>query len=158
LAPEVLKKLENNESGRSLLLEKIEDLSQAKKIEELSQAIARLTAEGRSTRELFISMLQSVWESISQRGARTSDALENILQHAVEMSRHDDLRGFAEKLEALVRVPDMMDPRQTLLSFGVPKHTSAAPKPTPNPGVDSKKRGAEDDLEVGPKRRKVHDS
>ena len=156
LAPEVLKKLENYESGRSLLLEKIE---------ELSQAIARLAAENRSTREWFMSRLQMLWESASQRDATTAEALNNILEHALEMSRHFGLRDIGEKLEALIKVPESdVDPRQTLLPFG-PMTSRTLPKPTlpkPTPKLTAvrgeeqpKKRGATDTPEGSHKRRKV---
>jgi hypothetical protein len=145
LAPDVLTKLENYESGRSLLLERIE---------ELSQAIARLAAENRSMREWFMSRLQVLWENASQRDATTAETLKAILEHAVEMSRHVDLRNFGEKMEAFLQVPADVDPRQTRLSFAPPKIHPVQPKTTLSP----RKRGAEIDPEVVAKRRKVGES
>ena len=100
-----MKKLENYEPGRSLLLEKIEGLS---------QDIAHLTAENQSTREWFMSRLQLFWESTSKRDATMAEVLKNILEHVVEMSRHTGLQEFGEKLEAWLKVPADVDPCQTL--------------------------------------------
>jgi hypothetical protein len=140
LAPEVLKKLENYESGRSLLLERIEDLS---------QDIARLTAENRSTREWFMSRIQLLWESTGQRDATIAESLKSILEHGVEMSRHFGLREFGEKLRALLKDPLDEDPRQTRLPFTA--KTTAAPETE----AKSKKRVPEVVLESNNKRRKV---
>ena len=77
MAPEILKKLESYESGKSQLLERIE---------ELSQAIARLTAENRSTREWFKTRLELLWESTSKWDEAIGEAMKGILEHAEEMS------------------------------------------------------------------------
>ena len=141
MAPEVLKKLENYESGRSHLLERIE---------ELSQAIARLTAENRSTREWFMSRLQLLWENNTQRDGTTGEALESILEHAEEMSRHIGLREFGEKLAAFLKDPPDadVDPRQTLLPFAT-RPPPITPRPTASTAGD--KRPAEVDEHEGHK-------
>ena len=119
-----MKKLENYESGRSLLLEKMEGLS---------QDIARLTTENRSTREWLMNRLQLVWESAEQRDETTSEALKNIWEFAGEITRHIGLREFGEKLEALHKLPPMVDSRQTTLPF--------APSSThPSQALSPKKR------------------
>jgi hypothetical protein len=157
LAPEVLKKLENYESGRSHLLEKIEDLS---------QAIDRLTAENRSTREWFKTRLQLLWESTSRRDEAIGKAMKGILDHAEEMSRHVGLREIGTKLEALLKVPADANPCQTLIPPIPLTETSTLPKTTPKPTTptaahvfpeveQSKKREAEEELYEGNKRRKV---
>lgn len=123
-APEIMKKLENYESGRSLLLEKMEGLS---------QDIARLTTENRSTREWLMNRLQLVWESAEQRDETTSEALKNIWEFAGEITRHIGLREFGEKLEALHKLPPMVDSRQTTLPF-------ALSSTHPSQALSSKKR------------------
>jgi hypothetical protein len=57
LAPEIVKRLEDYESGRCQQLEKIE---------ELSQAVARLTAENKSTRVWLESQLKLLWDHTSR--------------------------------------------------------------------------------------------
>jgi hypothetical protein len=160
LAPEVLKKLENYESGRSHLLERIE---------ELSQAIDRLTAENRSTREWFKTRLQLLWESTSRRDEAIGKAMKGILEHADEMSRQVGLREIGTKLEALLKVPADANPCQTLIPLiplADPSTTRPTlPKTTPKPTTptaahvpeveQSNKRPAEEEVNEGTKRRKL---
>jgi hypothetical protein len=69
--------LESYELGKSQLLEKIE---------EQSQAIACLTAENQSTREWFETRLQLLWENTSKRDEAIGKSMKSILEHAKEMS------------------------------------------------------------------------
>ena len=94
LNPEILKKLESYESGYRQQLEKME---------ELSQAIAQLSSENRSTREWFQTRLKLVWESASNRDEAIVEAMKNILEHAEEMTRYFALREVGEKIEALLK-------------------------------------------------------
>jgi hypothetical protein len=153
LAPEVLKKLESYESGRSLLLERIE---------ELSQAIDRLTVENRSTREWFKTRLQLLWQSTSQRDEAIGEAMKRILEHAEEMSRHVALRETGEMLMALLKVPvDAHPPSPDLTSPTLPKPTSSPTTPSATlviPG-GGKKRTSEEEGDSGSnKRSKVGES
>lgn len=155
LAPEILKKLESYESGKSHLLERIE---------ELSQAIARLTAENRSTREWFKTRLQLLWESTSKRDEAIGESMKSILEHAEEMSRHIGLRDTGEKLEALLKDPRtftlIATPTLPLTLPADPTPTLAAtPKATPTPTTPtdkpSSKRPADESPGESNKRRKV---
>jgi septation ring formation regulator EzrA len=148
LAPEILKKLELYESGKSQLLEKIE---------ELSQAIDRLAAENRSTREWFMSRIELLWESTSKRDEIIGESMKHILEHAQEMSRHIGLRETGEKLEALFKVP-LAVTSSSALPVATPKATTptptlrATPKSTTPP---SGKRPAEEEIPGESKRRRV---
>ena len=118
-------KLESYESGKSL-----------EKIEELSQAIARLTAENRSTRGWFKTRLQLLWESISDRDDAIAESMKGLLEHAEEMSRHIGLRETGDKLDALLKVP-LPPPTSTLDTFFGPRSTQKKPPvliPTPLAG------------------------
>jgi hypothetical protein len=148
LAPEVLKKLEIYESRNSHILERIE---------ELSQAIARLAAENRSTREWFTSRLQLLWEKADQRDVAVADALKSILDHAKEMSAHVGLREFGEKLDALTfALNGPVDPALPIPSTLLPSSPTTSPADPGEPvsPVGVPKRPAEDDIESR-KRRKI---
>ena len=157
LAPDILKKLESYESGNSQLLEKIE---------EQSQAIVRLTAENRSTREWFKTRLELLWESSSNRDEAIAESMKAILTHAEEMSLHVGLRQAGEKLEALLKdssrpaVPTSTPPAVpgTLAEGHAATPKTTTPKTTPTRAADSSsKRPADETSDSGskPKRRKV---
>jgi len=113
LAPEILKKLEDYESSKCAQLEKIE---------ELSQAIDRITAENRSTREWFGTRLRLLWEHNAKRDEKIGVAMHGILQHAKETAQHLGLR------EAL-----LSSPARVWDAEPVPNNVTSTPTPTPTP-------------------------
>lgn len=148
--------MDSYESGNSELLEKIE---------ELSQAIARLTAENRSTREWFMTRFQLLWESASKRDEAIGESMKSFLGHAEEMSRQIGLRETGEKLEALLKVPTPtpaipVSTLPTVPTLPLPASRAATPKTALTPmttptGEPSSKRSADEDLGESKKRRKV---
>lgn len=106
--------MESYESGRSVLLEKIEDMY---------QAIDRLTAENRSTRVWFKDRLQSLWETTSRRDEVIARAMKGVLDQAEEMSRRIDLRDTGHKLEAMLK--------------GLPADRRSPPFLPPNPSTST---------------------
>jgi hypothetical protein len=151
LAPDVLKKMESFESGRSVLLERIE---------EMSQAIGRLTSENRSTREWFKAQLQLLWETTSRRDEVIVDAMKGILEQAEETSRRFDLRDTGDKLMAMLSVPPA-DHHRSPPSLAPPIPSSSTPTataPDVPDGESSNKRVADDEpIEPDNKRRKLHE-
>lgn len=118
MAPEIIKKLEDYESSKSAQLEKIE---------EMSQAIARLTAENRSTRVWVESRMNHMWDQIDKRDLRIGVVMKKILEHAEETSQHLGLREAAERLEGLLKVPVRSWDAQSVPT----KTTSLPPTKTP---------------------------
>jgi hypothetical protein len=149
LAPDIFKKLESYESGASQLLEKIE---------EQSQAIARLTAENRSTREWFKTRLELLYESTSKRDEAIAESMKGILEHVEEMSRHIGLRQAGEKLEALLNAPTLAVPIPTLSSL--PNIRAATPKTTSTPKTPTQTAEPSDTAQPSNKRTadEIHDS
>jgi hypothetical protein len=119
LAPEILKKLEDYESSKCAQLEKIE---------ELSQAIDRITAENRSTREWFGTRLRLLWEHNAKRDEKIGVAMHGILQHAKETAQHLGLREAGERVEAL-----LSSPARVWDAEPVPNIVTSTPTPTPTP-------------------------
>jgi hypothetical protein len=101
LAPEIVKRLEDYESGRCQQLEKIE---------ELSQAVARLTAENKSTRVWLESQLKLLWD---------------------HTSRNDEMVGAARKVgDQAVATSSMPTTPQAVATSSMPT-TLPATTPTP---------------------------
>jgi len=118
LAPEIIKKLEDYELSKSAQLEKIE---------EMSQAIARLTAENRSIRQWVDGRIHVMWDQINRRDERIGIAMKKVLEHAEEMSRHLGLREAAEQLEGLLTVPVRSWDAQSLPTKPTPLHANKTP-------------------------------
>ena len=141
--------MESYESGRSVLLEKME---------ELAQALDRLTTENRSTREWFKTRLQLLWESCSRQDQAIAESMNVNLKQAEEMCLHIGLRNAGEKLEALLKVP-----ADTSTSSTLPVPTSTTPTAEadfamPDP-PNKRPAPADDDVPlVDNKRRKVGES
>lgn len=142
--------------GNSLLLEKID---------EQSQAIARLTAENRTTREWFKSRLELLWETSKKRDETIAAAMESIFEYSYEMSRHLALREAGEKLEVLLTGTIPTQPIPTTVdattSPAVPKSPTPPLMMTSLPefpdDLPSNKRPGDDDLTENKKRRKIGD-
>ena len=147
MAPEILTKLDSLESGQSQLLER------------MSQSIACLTAENRSTRE----MLQLLLETSKRDEAMGEDMKSTILDHA------EKIDGLRETGEALLKVLDAVanqtPPIPTPLALPSATLPAATPKSSPTPttltefppnGVRSNKRPGDEHYEPeSNKRRKV---
>ncbi|KAF8799291.1 hypothetical protein BYT27DRAFT_7217923 [Phlegmacium glaucopus] len=93
--PDILKKLEDYESATS---------KQNEKIEQLSQTVARLTQENRTTWEWFDTHLKLLWETTNTRDENIGAAMRAIFEQVEETSRHVALRETREKLNALLKV------------------------------------------------------
>jgi hypothetical protein len=149
LGPEVLKKMESYESGRSVLLEKME---------ELAQALDRLTTENRSTREWFKTRLQLLWESCTRQDQAIAESMNGILKQSEEMCLHIGLRNAGEKLEALLKVPADASTSSTL-PFTVPTSSTTAEADFAMPDPPNKRPAPADEVPlVDNKRRKVGES
>ena len=131
MAPEILKKLEKYESGKSQELEKIE---------ELSQAIAQLTTESQLTREWFTSQLQLFWEKVKNRDDQLGTAMQILLDHT---------KSVGERLEILMKID-----RAATLPETTPTLPTFPDFPDDEP---SNKHPAEEELvnESSNKRRKI---
>ncbi|KAF8809992.1 hypothetical protein BYT27DRAFT_7092814 [Phlegmacium glaucopus] len=98
LAPEILKKLEDYESGRCQQLEKIE---------ELSQAITRLTAENKSTRAWFESQLKLLWDHANKHDETVRACMRKVGEQAGEMSQQVDKPAAISSMPATTPTPQM---------------------------------------------------
>ena len=154
--PEVLKKMEETqerleqsyETGKSEMLERVE---------ELSQELARVSAENQSTRAWFRTRLQSLWDNNDRRDEATGNALKHIVDNSV-CQHVCCLREFGEKLDLFFK--DSPGRAQTPLALTTrlspPRTTSPPTTPTAVLDEASKKRPAEDnDDSEAKKRRKV---
>ncbi|KAF8799922.1 hypothetical protein BYT27DRAFT_7217436 [Phlegmacium glaucopus] len=96
LAPEILKKLEDYELGRCQQLEKIE---------ELSQAIAQLTAENKSTRAWFKSQLKLLWDHASKHDETVRAGMRKVGEQAGEMSQQVEKPATISSMPATTLTP-----------------------------------------------------
>ncbi|KAF8816190.1 hypothetical protein BYT27DRAFT_7248499 [Phlegmacium glaucopus] len=96
LAPKILKKLEDYESGRCQQLEKIE---------ELSQAIARLTEENKSTRAWFESQLKLLWDHTSKHNKTVRAGMRKVREQAGDMSQQAEKPATISSMPATTPTP-----------------------------------------------------
>jgi hypothetical protein len=111
-------------------------------MEELSQAIERLSSENRSTREWFQTRLKLLWESASNRDEAIVAAMKNILENAIGMTQNFALREVGEKIEALLEdhpitssaeIPPTPTPLPAARSPSKPPLDAPTPIPVPAP-------------------------
>ncbi|KAF8814961.1 hypothetical protein BYT27DRAFT_7219071 [Phlegmacium glaucopus] len=127
--PNILKKLEDYESAAS---------EQNEKIEELSQTVARLTQENRTTREWFDNRLKLLWETTNTWDENIGAAMRAIFEQVEETSQHVALHETGEKLDALLKVvglpheDSIAKPSAPTPAFPIPgSPTPASPIPRP---------------------------
>ncbi|KAF8798750.1 hypothetical protein BYT27DRAFT_7264614 [Phlegmacium glaucopus] len=103
--PDILKKLKDYESATC---------RQDEKIKELSQTVARLTQENRTTREWFDTRVRLLWENVN---------------------RWDEKIGAAagDKLDALLKVPVGLPYEESIPKPSTPTPTPTPASPTPQP-------------------------
>jgi hypothetical protein len=96
------------------------------RIEEMSQAITRLTEENRASHLFFESRLKLLWENVNQRNERIGAAMRKFLEHAEETSRHLGLRDAASHLEDLLKVPVLAWNTESVPTKTIPPPTTSS--------------------------------